>query len=103
MFFQPTKLSSPFASTCHQLPNPTATMDEITVPSFRCPLSKGSIVPGRPELLIGKKIGTSLYTWNHIYECLQQQHQQQQQQTHPNQHQQARKLEDSELAIKASV
>jgi hypothetical protein len=44
-----------------------------------------------------------LYTWNHIYECLQQQHQQQQQQTHPNQHQHARKLEDSELAIKASV
>jgi hypothetical protein len=63
-------------------------MDEITVPSFRLALKKGKSVPGKPDLLIGKQIGTSLYTWNHIHELGRVKDQQQQQ------------TEDSGLAIK---
>ena len=43
-------------------------MEEITVPSFRVALRKGKAVPGKPHLLVGEQIGTSMYTWNHIYD-----------------------------------
>jgi len=42
-------------------------MEEITVPSFRVALHTGKPGAGKPQLLIGKQIGTSMYTWNHIY------------------------------------
>lgn len=66
-------------------------MEEITVSSFRASLRKGKAVPGKPALVIGKQIGTSLYTWNRIHECLERA-------TTDTGHQQ----QDSNLVIKAS-
>lgn len=72
-------------------------MEQITVPSFRIALGKGKAVPGKPDLLIGKQIGTSLYTWNHIYEV---KHIKDGRSSHQGQQQQQQQEEDANLAIK---
>lgn len=86
----------------------TQLMQEITVPSFRLALRKGKNVPGS-DLVIGRRIGSSLYTWNHIHELQPQSPQQQQQQNQSDQQQQQHTQDDqqhrfqTDLAIKASA